>query len=65
MIDDMQPTAHKCPTCGHRVVLAKWTNVTHADHAGRPVETTSHGLICSNDKCDRFVEPFDDREFDA
>lgn len=51
-----------CPICCSRVYRDTVTNVTHADHEGNPVETTSVGIWCVNDDCVHSTEGLDEDE---
>jgi hypothetical protein len=55
-------TDHKCDLCGARMYEDEVTNVTHADHDGQPVETTSHALFCSVESCPRYLQGVDESD---
>lgn len=49
-------TDNECDVCGARMYEDEVTSVTHADHDGDPVETTTRALFCSVETCPRYTQ---------
>lgn len=51
-----------CALCRSPVIRDKWTQVTHSDHDGNPVEESGHGYYCTNEKCEMHLESLEDEQ---